>query len=81
MPFLIYIAITALTRMLIAPINVDHKPSLGILYISVAILLLAVSVFIIKYGSYKLPSVASIKNELDDVEQSSNPPGAERKEP
>ncbi len=80
-PFLIYIAITALTRMLIALINVDHKPGLGILYISVAILFLAVSVFIIRYGSYKLPSAASIETELDDVEQSNDRPGAKRKKP
>lgn len=71
--FLIYIAITALTRMLIALINVDHKPSLGILYISGAILLLAVSVFIIKYGSYRYPAGASVENELDDVESSNDP--------
>lgn len=76
--FLIYIAITALTRMLIALINVDHKPSLGILYISVAILLLAISVFIIKYGSYKYSAGASVENELVDAEQSNNPPSAKK---
>lgn len=68
--FLIYIAITALTRMLIALINVEHKPSLGILYISGAILLLAISVFIVKYGSYRYPSASSIENEMVDAEQS-----------
>lgn len=77
--FLIYIAITALTRMMIALINVDHKPSLGILYISGAILLLAISVFIFKYGSYKYPSGVLTESEMDDVEHVKNRPDGKPK--
>jgi len=55
--FLIYVAITALTRMLIANIQHDHTPNLGILMISGGILLLAVSNLVIRYGSAKYPSV------------------------
>ena len=55
--FLIYVAITALTRMLIGDIQAgQHEPDAGILYISGAILLLAISNVVIRYGSYKFPS-------------------------
>jgi|SRR5271154_2085705 protein PsiE len=54
--FLIYVAITALTRMLIGDIQVNHDPDHGILVIAGAILLLAISVFILRYGSVKYPS-------------------------
>ncbi len=54
--FLIYVAITALTRMLIADIQHDHTPNMGILMISGAILLLAVANLVIRYGSAKFPA-------------------------
>ena len=55
--FLIYVAITALTRMLIADIQHNHTPTLGILMISGGILLLAVANLVIRYGSAKYPAV------------------------
>ncbi len=55
--FLIYVAITALTRMLLGKIQVNHEPDYGILLISGAILLLAIAVLIFRYGSAKFPSV------------------------
>jgi protein PsiE len=55
--FLIYVAITALTRMLIADIQHNHAPNMGILMISGGILLLAVANLVIRYGSAKFPSV------------------------
>lgn len=54
--FLVYVAITALTRMLIGDIQANHEPDEGILYISGAILLLAVATLIIRFASYKFPS-------------------------
>lgn len=54
--FLIYVAITALTRMLIADIQHNHTPNEGILLISGGILLLAVATLVIRYGSAKFPS-------------------------
>ena len=54
--FLIYVAITALTRMLIGHIQVDHKPDMETLIITGAILVLALSTLVIRYGSYKYPS-------------------------
>jgi phosphate starvation-inducible membrane PsiE len=52
--FLIYVAITALTRMLLA--EAHHRPDLGILYIAGGILLLAVATLVIRYGSARFPS-------------------------
>ena len=54
--FLVYVAITALTRMLIADIQVDHEPDVGILYISGSILLLAIANLVVRYGSSKFPA-------------------------
>ncbi|MFT5259001.1 MAG: protein PsiE [Saprospiraceae bacterium] len=61
--FLIYVAITALTRMLVGLVQQDHGvPTLGhssglvILYIAVSIFILAASALVIRYGSAKYPS-------------------------
>ncbi len=54
--FLIYVAITALTRMMIGDIQSNHEPDLGILYISGSILLLAIANLVVRYGSAKFPS-------------------------
>ena len=55
--FLIYVAITALTRMLLGKIQVNHEPDYGIVLISGAILLLAIASLVFRYGSAKFPSV------------------------
>jgi len=54
--FLVYIAITALTRMLIGDIQANHEPDLGILYITGSILLLAIASLVMRYGSSRFPS-------------------------
>jgi phosphate starvation-inducible membrane PsiE len=60
--FLLYVAITALTRMIVGEIQinheprVDHDPNAVILYAAGAILLLAISNFIIRFASNKYPS-------------------------
>ena len=54
--FLIYVAITALTRMLLADIQAHHRPDVGIMFISGGILLLALATLVIRYGSAKFPS-------------------------
>ena len=54
--FLIYVAITALTRMLIGDVG-QHKPAQwGVIVISGAILLLALATLVIRYASAKYPS-------------------------
>lgn len=54
--FLVYVAITALTRMLIGDIQANHEPDLGIVYITGSILLLAIASLVIRYGSSRFPS-------------------------
>jgi phosphate starvation-inducible membrane PsiE len=55
--FLIYVAITALTRMLLADIQAHHRPDTGILMISGGILLLALATLVVRYASARFPSV------------------------
>jgi phosphate starvation-inducible membrane PsiE len=54
--FLIYVAMTALTRLLISDVQAHHGPETGIVFISGAILLLALATLVIRYGSAKFPS-------------------------
>ena len=54
--FLIYVAMTALTRMMISDIQAHHNPEMKILYIPGAILVLALATLVIRYGSAKFPS-------------------------
>jgi phosphate starvation-inducible membrane PsiE len=57
--FLIYVAMTALTRMLISDVQAHHQPELKILYIPAAILVLAVATLVVRYGSARFPSTRS----------------------
>ena len=61
--FLIYVAITALTRMLVGLVphehgepTIEHSLSLSILYIAISIFILSGSALVIRYGSTKYPS-------------------------
>lgn len=54
--FLIYVAITALTRLLIGDIQAHHRPDWGIVMVSGAILLLAFANLVVRYGSARFPS-------------------------
>ncbi|NHC03511.1 phosphate starvation protein [Acinetobacter sp. 187] len=62
--FLIYIAITALTRLLISDIQHDHKADLDLLIITGSILVLGFAILIIRFASWKFPSV--IKDKYDE---------------
>ncbi len=68
--FLIYIGITALTRHLIGWVNHEPKPDVGVLILSGGILILAVSVLVIRYASYKYPSgpASSDRGDLTDAD-------------
>ena len=54
--FLIYVAITALTRLLVGDIQAHHRPDLGIVFVAGAILLLALANLVVRYGSARFPS-------------------------
>jgi phosphate starvation-inducible membrane PsiE len=57
--FLIYVAITALTRLLIMEVQHHQKPDLSVVYVTGAILILALANLVIRYGSHRFPSARS----------------------
>ena len=61
--FLIYIAITALTRLLIADIQHTHKASMDLVIITGSILILAVAILIVRFASWTYPSVIREKHQ------------------
>lgn len=55
--FLVYVAVTVLTRMLVGDVQAHHNaPDQGIVLISGAILLLALATLVFRFGSSKFPS-------------------------
>ena len=56
MRFLIYVAMTALTRLLFGFISVEHYTDFRILIIAGAILLLSIALLAIRYGSHRFTS-------------------------
>ena len=63
--FLIYVAITALTRLMIDVINKAHDANLTVIIITGAILLLALAELVLRFGSVKFP-VAGGPGEIAD---------------
>src|SRR5216110_2617300 len=57
--FLIYVAMTALTRMLIGDVGAHRPAQWEILTISGAILLLALATLVVRYGSARYPSTSA----------------------
>jgi protein PsiE len=57
--YLIYIAITALCRVLIEVVGAEHRTGTDILVITGAILLLAFAVLVLRIGSHRFPSKSS----------------------
>ena len=55
--FLIYVAITALTRLLISNVSHHNPPDMGVVYLTGAILLLALAILVVRYASSQFPSV------------------------
>jgi protein PsiE len=54
--YLIYVAITALGRVLIEIVGAEHRTGTDILVITGAILVLSFAVLVLRFGSYKYPS-------------------------
>jgi len=54
--FLIYVGITALTRLLVGDIAAHHQLDWGIVAVPVAILLLALASLVVRFGSARFPS-------------------------
>src|SRR3954469_17819074 len=53
--YLIYIAITALGRVLIELVGAEHRTGMDILIVAGAILMLAFAVLVLRYGSHRYP--------------------------
>jgi phosphate starvation-inducible membrane PsiE len=58
--FLLYVAITALTRLLIGDVSHHNAPEAGLLYVCGGILLLSLSILVVRYASSKYPSSKAI---------------------
>src|SRR5262249_10992293 len=54
--YLIYIAITALARVLIEVVGAEHRTGTDLLVVAGAILVLSVAVLVLRFASYKFPS-------------------------
>ena len=54
--FLIYVSITALTRLLIGDIQAHHRPDWGIVMVAGAILLLAFANLVVRFASSRFPA-------------------------
>jgi protein PsiE len=54
--YLLYIAITALSRVLIEMVGAEHQTGTDILVIAIAILLLSFAVLVLRFGSYRFPA-------------------------
>jgi len=64
--FLIYVAITALTRLLISDVSHHNGPGLGVVYVSGAILLLALAVLVVRFASSRFPSLPASRGRDGD---------------
>jgi protein PsiE len=54
--YLIYIAITALGRVLIEIVGAEHRTGIDLLVVSGAILILSFGELVLRFGAYKFPS-------------------------
>ena len=71
--FLIYIAITALTRLLISDIQHDHKADLDLVIITGSILILAAAIVVVRFASWHYPSVIRDKHSEKPLAQGKTP--------
>ena len=70
---LIYIAITALTRLLISDIQHDHKADLDLVIITGSILILAAAILVVRFASWHYPSVIRDKHSEKPLAQGKTP--------
>ena len=71
--FLNYIAITALTRLLISDIQHDHKADLDLVIITGSILILAAAILVVRFASWHYPSVIRDKHSEKPLAQGKTP--------
>jgi len=61
--FLIYLAITAVTRLIIDIVNVRHEATIEVMFLGGTILILAFANLVVRYASYKFPSKVNIEED------------------
>nr|WP_232233589.1 phosphate-starvation-inducible PsiE family protein [Pseudomonas putida] len=66
--FLLYVAITALTRLLIGDVSHHKAPDVGLLYVCGGILLLAFAILVVRFASYRYPSTRAIDANGKDMD-------------
>ena len=71
--FLIYVAITALTRLLIADIQHNHKASMDQVIITGSILILALAILVVRFASWNYPSVIRGKDQEHQLPSNKTP--------
>jgi phosphate starvation-inducible membrane PsiE len=71
--FLIYVAITALTRLLISNIQHEHKASMDLVIITGSILILAAAIFVVRFASWHYPSVIKSKHQERPLARGTTP--------
>jgi protein PsiE len=71
--FLIYIAITALTRLLISDIQHSHKASIDLVIITGSILILAIAILTVRFASWNFPSVIREKHQEKPLDAGKTP--------
>src|SRR5262245_30348324 len=64
--YLIYIAITALGRVLIEMVSAEHRTGTDLLVVSGAILMLSFAVLVLRFGSYQYPSEKPVSDVKSD---------------
>jgi len=64
--YLIYIAITALGRVLIELVSAEHRTGTDILVVAGAILMLSFAVLVLRFGSYQYPSEKPVSDVKSD---------------
>jgi protein PsiE len=57
--YLLYIAITALARVLIELVSAEHKTGTDLMVVAGAILVIAIAVLVLRFGSHRFPSNGS----------------------
>jgi phosphate starvation-inducible membrane PsiE len=68
--FLIYVAMTAVGRVMVGHVNLVHKPDMETLTGAAAILVLSLSVLIVRFASHRFPALR-IDADVDEAERRS----------
>ncbi len=70
--YLIYIAITALSRVLVDIVGAEHRTGTDLLVIGGAVLMLSLAVLVLRFGSHRYPSEAPAAD-LQPAESAAEP--------